>query len=221
MKIQRFKQFINENEEFLDEPANESFNEILNQIAAAVNGQSGWSAYVNENSSLLRVEQDWNIDDLDYGGDEPRVYASYAATFKLAFQDDSTQLSPELVRLWKLGLAPLTELIKGFDHVWGFSIDSKDVPELDIQEGNGEYEFISIEDLTGGTMNDLSDIDEFATELVETLNGWLDEQTYMLYSRVQEELDIISGERDELYGSDNDDDEEDDDSDEDFSEDEN
>ena len=223
MKIQRFKEFINENEEYLDEPANEAFGEILNQIATVVNGEAGWSAYVNENSGTLRIDQDWRIDDLEYEGEEPRVYASYGVTFKIAFQDDATQLSPEVVRLWKLGLAPLTELIKGFDHVWGFSIDSKDVPELDIQEGNGEYEFISIEDLTGGTMNDLSDIDEFATELVETLNGWLDEQTYMLYSRVQEELDMISSERDELYGSDNDDDddEEDDDSDEDFSEDEN
>ena len=197
MKIKRFNQFINENEEYLDEPANEMFNEILNQIANAIDGQSGWMASVNENSSTLRIDQDWNIDDLNYEGDEPRVYASYTATFKLAFQDDASELSPELVRLWKLGLAPVTDLIKGFDHVWGFSIDSKDVPELDIQEGSGDFEFISIEDLTGGTANDLTDIEAFAEELIETLNGWLDEQTYMLYDRVQEELDMISGERDD------------------------
>jgi uncharacterized coiled-coil protein SlyX len=197
MKIQRFKQFINESEEYLDEPANEMFNEILNQIANAIDGQSGWMASVNENSSTLRIDQDWNIDDLNYEGDEPRVYASYTATFKLAFQDDASELSPELVRLWKLGLAPVTDLIKGFDHVWGFSIDSKDVPELDIQEGVGDFEFISIEDLTGGTANDLTDIEAFAEELIETLNGWLDEQTYMLHSRVQEELDQIEGRYDE------------------------
>lgn len=217
MKIQRFKQFINENEEYLDEPANEMFNEILTQIANEIDGQSGWMASVNENSSTLRIDQDWNIDDLNYEGDEPRVYASYTATFKIAFQDDSTQLSPEVVRLWKLGLAPITELIKGFDHIWGFSIDSKDVPELDIQEGNSEFEFMSIEDLTGGATADLTDIEAFATDLIETLNGWLDEQTYMLYDRVQEELDMISG-----YGDD--DEEEDDDdyenADDDFSEDE-
>lgn len=210
MKIQRFKEFINENEEYLDEPANEAFVEILTQIADAVNGEAGWYAYVNETSGILSIDQDWNIDDLNYEGEEPRVYASYAVNFKLAFQDDASQLSPEVVRLWKLGLAPLTELVKGFDHRWGFSVDSKDVPELDIQEGNSEYEFISIEDLTGGTANDLSDIDEFATELIETLNGWLDEQTYMLHGRIQEELDMISGE----YHEDEDDDE-------DFSEDEN
>jgi len=197
MKIQRFKQFINESEEYLDEPANEMFNEILNQIANAIDGQSGWMASVNENSSTLRIDQDWNIDDLNYEGDEPRVYASYTATFKLAFQDDASELSPELVRLWKLGLAPVTDLIKGFDHVWGFSIDSKDVPELDIQEGVGDFEFISIEDLTGGTANDLTDIEAFAEELIETLNGWLDEQTYMLHSRVQEELEQIEGQYDE------------------------
>ena len=197
MKIQRFKQFINESEEYLDEPANEMFNEILNQIANAIDGQSGWMASVNENSSTLRIDQDWNIDDLNYEGDEPRVYASYTATFKLAFQDDASELSPELVRLWKLGLAPVTDLIKGFDHIWGFSIDSKDVPELDIQEGVGDFEFISIEDLTGGTANDLTDIEAFAEELIETLNGWLDEQTYMLHSRVQEELDQIEGRYDE------------------------
>lgn len=216
MKIQRFKEFINENEEYLDEPANEAFVEILTQIADAVNGQMGWSAYVNETSGILSIDQDWNIDDLNYEGEEPRVYASYAVNFKLAFQDDASQLSPEVVRLWKLGLAPLTELVKGFDHRWGFSVDSKDVPELDIQDGNSEYEFISIEDLTGGTANDLSDIDEFATELVETLNGWLDEQTYMLHGRIQEELDMISGE----YHEDEDDDDEEE-YDEDFSEDEN
>ncbi len=218
MKIQRFKQFINENEEYLDEPANEMFNELLTQIANEIDGQSGWMASVNENSSTLRIDQDWNIDDLNYEGDEPRVYASYTATFKIAFQDDSTQLSPEVVRLWKLGLAPITELIKGFDHIWGFSIDSKDVPELDIQEGNSEFEFMSIEDLTGGATADLTDIEAFATDLIETLNGWLDEQTYMLHDRVQEELDMISG-----YGGDDDEEEDDDDyenDDYDFSEDE-
>ena len=218
MKIQRFKQFINENEEYLDEPANEMFNELLTQIANEIDGQSGWMASVNENSSTLRIDQDWNIGDLNYEGDEPRVYASYTATFKIAFQDDSTQLSPEVVRLWKLGLAPITELIKGFDHIWGFSIDSKDVPELDIQEGNSEFEFMSIEDLTGGATADLTDIEAFATDLIETLNGWLDEQTYMLYDRVQEELDMISG-----YGDDDDEEEDDDDyendDNEDFSED--
>ena len=218
MKIQRFKQFINENEEYLDEPANEMFNELLTQIANEIDGQSGWMASVNENSSTLRIDQDWNIDDLNYEGDEPRVYASYTATFKISFQDDSTQLSPEVVRLWKLGLAPITELIKGFDHIWGFSIDSKDVPELDIQEGNSEFEFMSIEDLTGGATTDLTDIEAFATDLIETLNGWLDEQTYMLHDRVQEELDMISG-----YGGDDDEEEDDDDyenDDDDFSEDE-
>jgi len=218
MKIQRFKQFINENEEYLDEPANEMFNELLTQIANEIDGQSGWMASVNENSSTLRIDQDWNIDDLNYEGDEPRVYASYTATFKIAFQDDSTQLSPEVVRLWKLGLAPITELIKGFDHIWGFSIDSKDVPELDIQEGTSEFEFMSIEDLTGGATADLTDIEAFATDLIETLNGWLDEQTYMLHDRVQEELDMISG-----YGGDDDEEEDDDDyenDDDDFSEDE-
>jgi len=217
MKIQRFKQFINENEEYLDEPANEMFNELLTQIANEIDGQSGWMASVNENSSTLRIDQDWNIDDLNYEGDEPRVYASYTATFKIAFQDDSTQLSPEVVRLWKLGLAPITELIKGFDHIWGFSIDSKDVPELDIQEGNSEFEFMSIEDLTGGATADLTDIEAFATDLIETLNGWLDEQTYMLYDRVQEELDMISG-----YGDDDEEEDDDDyenDDNEDFSED--
>jgi len=217
MKIQRFKQFINENEEYLDEPANEMFNELLTQIANEIDGQSGWMASVNENSSTLRIDQDWNIGDLNYEGDEPRVYASYTATFKIAFQDDSTQLSPEVVRLWKLGLAPITELIKGFDHIWGFSIDSKDVPELDIQEGNSEFEFMSIEDLTGGATADLTDIEAFATDLIETLNGWLDEQTYMLYDRVQEELDMISGYGDDDEEEDDDDYENDDD---DFSEDE-
>lgn len=209
MKIQRFKQFINESEEYLDEPANEMFNEILNQIASEIDGQSGWMATVNESSSSLRIDQDWNIDDLNYEGEEPRVYASYSATFKIAFQDDASQLSPELVRLWKLGLAPVTELIKGFDHIWSFSVDSKDVPELDIQEGTSEFEFVSIEDLTGGTVEDLNDIEGFATELVETLNGWLDEQTYRLHDRIQEELDMISGEMDDRYGSDDDEEEDD------------
>jgi uncharacterized coiled-coil protein SlyX len=217
MKIQRFKQFINENEEYLDEPANEMFNEILNQIAQHIDGRSGWMATVNESSSSLRIDQDWNIDDLNYEGDEPRVYASYSATFKVAFQDDASQLSPELVRLWKLGLAPITELIKGFDHVWSFSVDSKDVPELDVQDGTNDFEFMSIEDLTGGTLNDLADIESFGDELIETLNGWLDEQTYMLHDRIQEELDMISGEMDDRYGSD---DEEEEDNEEDSLEDE-
>ena len=210
MKIQRFKQFINESDEYLDEPANEMFNEILNQLAEYIDGRSGWMATVNESSSSLRIDQDWNMDDLTYNGDEPRVYASYSATFKIAFQDDASQLSPELVRLWKLGLAPVTELIKGFDHIWSFSVDSKDVPELDVQDGNSEFEFASIEDLTGGTLNDLTDIESFGDELIETLNGWLDEQTYRLHDRIQEELDMISGEMDDRYGSDDDEEEEDD-----------
>jgi hypothetical protein len=210
MKIQRFKQFINESDEYLDEPANEMFNEILNQLAEYIDGRSGWMATVNESSSSLRIDQDWNMDDLNYNGDEPRVYASYSATFKIAFQDDASQLSPELVRLWKLGLAPVTELIKGFDHIWSFSVDSKDVPELDVQDGNSEFEFASIEDLTGGTLNDLTDIESFGDELIETLNGWLDEQTYRLHDRIQEELDMISGEMDDRYGSDDDEEEEDD-----------
>jgi hypothetical protein len=209
MKIQRFKQFINESDEYLDEPANEMFNEILNQLAEYIDGRSGWMATVNESSSSLRIDQDWNMDDLNYNGDEPRVYASYSATFKIAFQDDASQLSPELVRLWKLGLAPVTELIKGFDHIWSFSVDSKDVPELDVQDGNSEFEFASIEDLTGGTLNDLTDIESFGDELIETLNGWLDEQTYRLHDRIQEELDMISGEMDDRYGSDDDEEEDD------------
>jgi len=194
MKIKRFNQFINENEEYLDEPANDIFNEILNQIANAIDGQSGWMASVNENSSTLRIDQDWTIDDLNYEGDEPRVYASYTAKFKLSFQDDASELSPELVRLWKLGLAPVTDLIKGFNHSWAFQIDSKDVSQLDIADGDlSSYEFISIEDLTGGSMNNLDDIDSFCSELVETLNNWRDENTWMLHERVQEELDEISG----------------------------
>jgi hypothetical protein len=207
MQIKRFNQFINENEEYLDEPANEMFNEILNQIANAIDGQSGWMASVNESSSTLRIDQDWNINDLNYGGDEPRVYANYTAKFQLAFQDDATELSPELVRLWKLGLAPVTELIKGFDHTWYFSVESKDVPELEIQDGASEFEFISIEDLTGGTANDLNDIEAFAEELIETLNGWLDEQTYMLHERVQEELDEIFGPEEDEEDEEEDDDE--------------
>jgi hypothetical protein len=197
MKIQRFKQFINESEEYLDEPANEMFSELLNQIAEVVDGESGWMANVNEKSGTLRIDQDWNIEDLNYEGDEPRVYASYSVTFKPAFQDDAGQLSPEVVRLWKLGLAPITELIKGFDHIWNFSVDSKDVPELDIQDGSSEFEFIEIENLTGGVVNDLDDIESFSIELIETLNGWLDEQTYMLHARVQVELDQIEGRYDE------------------------
>ena len=193
MKIKRFNQFINENEEYLDEPANEMFNEILNQIADAIDGQSGWMASVNESASTLRIDQDWNMDDLNYGGDEPRVYVNYTAKFQLAFQDDTSELSPELVRLWKLGLAPVTDLIKGFNLTWDFSVESKDVPELKIQDGVSEFEFISIEDLTGGTANDLDDIEAFAEELIQTLNGWLDEQTYMLHQRVQLELDEIFG----------------------------
>lgn len=197
MKIQRFKQFINENEEYLDEPANEMFNEILNQIAEVVDGESGWMANVNEKSGTLRIDQDWNIDDLNYEGDEPRVYASYSVTFKPSFQDEAGQLSPEVVRLWQLGLAPITELIKGFDHIWSFSVDSKDVPELDIQDGSSEFEFIEIEDLAGGVVNNLDDIESFSIELIETLNNWLEEQTYMLHSRVQEELDQLEGQYDE------------------------
>ena len=197
MKIQRFKQFINENEEYLDEPANEMFNEILNQIAEVVDGESGWMANVNEKSGTLRIDQDWNIDDLNYEGDEPRVYASYSVTFKPSFQDEAGQLSPEVVRLWQLGLAPITELIKGFDHIWCFSVDSKDVPELDIQDGSSEFEFIEIEDLAGGVVNNLDDIESFSIELIETLNNWLEEQTYMLHSRVQEELDQLEGQYDE------------------------
>lgn len=194
MKIKRFNQFINENEEYLDEPANEMFNEILNQIADAIDGQSrDWMASVNESTSTLRIDQDWNMDDLNYGGDEPRVYVNYTAKFQLAFQDDTSELSPELVRLWKLGLAPVTDLIKGFNHTWDFSVESKDVPELKIQDGVSEFEFISIEDLSGGTANDLDDIEAFAEELIQTLNSWLDEQTYMLHQRVQEELDEIFG----------------------------
>lgn len=209
MKIQRFNQFINENSEYLDEPSSEIFNEILKEIASHID-EGGWSAWVNEKNNTLYVEQDWNIDDLNYNGDEPRVYASYSAKFNIAFQDDADQLSPELVRLWKLGLAPINELVKGFNHAWNFSVDSKDVPELDINEGSGtEYEFISIADLTGNTMEDLSDLESFATELMETLNAWLDEQTYMLQDRVQEELDMISGENDDRYGSDEDEEDED------------
>jgi hypothetical protein len=151
--------------------------------------------HLDEKNSTLHIDQDWNVDDLRFQGEEPRVYASYAVRLKLAFQDDESQLSPELVRLWKLGLAPITDLITGFDHSWAFSVDSKDVPQLEIMEGDlSSYEFISIEDLTGGTMDNLDDIDAFCNEIEETLNGWLDEQTYMLYDRVQEELDMIAGE---------------------------
>ena len=57
--------------------------------------------------------------------------------------------------------------------------------------------------MTGGTANDLDDIEAFAEELIETLNGWLDEQTYMLHDRVQEELD-------EIFGPEEDEDEEED-----------
>jgi hypothetical protein len=150
--------------------------------------------YLDENNSTLHIDQDWNIDDLNFQGEEPRVYASYAVRLKLAFQDDESELSPELVRLWKLGLAPVTDLIKGFNHSWAFQIDSKDVSQLDIADGDlSSYEFISIEDLTGGSMNNLDDIDSFCSELVETLNNWRDENTWMLHERVQEELDEISG----------------------------
>jgi len=204
MKIKRFNQFINESDGYLEEPADSAFNEILEQIAEGMDSWSGYRAYLDENNSTLHIDQDWNIDDLNFQGEEPRVYASYAVRLKLAFQDDESELSPELVRLWKLGLAPVTDLIKGFNHSWAFQIDSKDVSQLDIADGDlSSYEFISIEDLTGGSMNNLDDIDSFCSELVETLNNWRDENTWMLHERVQEELDEISGP--------NEDDEEDDD----------
>jgi hypothetical protein len=204
MKIKRFNQFINESDGYLEEPADSAFNEILEQIADGMDSWSGYRAYLDENNSTLHIDQDWNIDDLNFQGEEPRVYASYAVRLRLAFQDDESELSPELVRLWKLGLAPVTDLIKGFNHSWAFQIDSKDVSQLDIADGDlSSYEFISIEDLTGGSMNNLDDIDSFCSELVETLNDWRDENTWMLHERVQEELDEISGP--------NEDDEEDDD----------
>ena len=194
MKIKRFNQFINESDGYLEEPADSAFNEILEQIAEGMDSWSGYRAYLDENNSTLHIDQDWNIDDLNFQGEEPRVYASYAVRLKLAFQDDESELSPELVRLWKLGLAPVTDLIKGFNHSWAFQIDSKDVSQLDIADGDlSSYEFISIEDLTGGSMNNLDDIDSFCSELVETLNNWRDENTWMLHERVQEELDEISG----------------------------
>lgn len=198
MKIKRFNQFINESDGYLEEPADSAFNEILEQIADGMDSWSGYRAYLDENNSTLHIDQDWNIDDLNFQGEEPRVYASYAVRLRLAFQDDESELSPELVRLWKLGLAPVTDLIKGFNHSWAFQIDSKDVSQLDIADGDlSSYEFISIEDLTGGTVDNLDDIDAFCNELEETLNGWLDEQTYMLYDRIQEELDMIAGEDDD------------------------
>jgi len=194
MKIKRFNQFINESDGYLEEPADSAFNEILEQIAEGMDSWSGYRAYLDENNSTLHIDQDWNIDDLNFQGEEPRVYASYAVRLRLAFQDDESELSPELVRLWKLGLAPVTDLIKGFNHSWAFQIDSKDVSQLDIADGDlSSYEFISIEDLTGGSMNNLDDIDSFCSELVETLNNWRDENTWMLHERVQEELDEISG----------------------------
>jgi len=206
MKIKRFNQFINESDGYLEEPADSAFNEILEQIAEGMDSWSGYRAYLDENNSTLHIDQDWNIDDLNFQGEEPRVYASYAVRLRLAFQDDESELSPELVRLWKLGLAPVTDLIKGFNHSWAFQIDSKDVSQLDIADGDlSSYEFISIEDLTGGSMNNLDDIDSFCSELVETLNDWRDENTWMLHERVQEELDEISGP--------NEDDEEDDEED--------
>lgn len=212
MKIKRFNQFINENDGYLDEPANEVFNEILEKIVESMGSSSSYMVYLNEKNSTLHIDQDWNIDDLRFQGEEPRVYASYGVRLKIAFQDDESELSPEIVRLWKLGLAPITDLIKGFYHSWEFSVESKDVPELVITEGDlTNYEFISIEDLTGGTMDDLEDIDSFCNELEETLNGWLDEQTYMLYDRIQEELDMIAGQWDEDDEEDDDDEEEDDD----------
>lgn len=202
MKIQKFKEFINENEAYLDEPADESFNEILEEIASAIEGEfGGWSTYLNKESSTLYISQDWNVEDLEFEGWEPRVYASYGIRLKLAFQDDPTQMSPELVRLWKLGLAPLSELINGFYHTWSFGVESKDVDQLDIQEGVSEYEFISIDDITGGQMNDLSDIEAVGKEMVETFNGWIDEQTWQLQQRTQEELDEISSQ----YASDDED----------------
>lgn len=210
MKIKRFNQFINESDGYLEEPADSAFNEILEQIAEGMDSWSGYRAYLDENNSTLHIDQDWNIDDLNFQGEEPRVYASYAVRLRLAFQDDESELSPELVRLWKLGLAPVTDLIKGFNHSWAFQIDSKDVSQLDIADGDlSSYEFISIEDLTGGSMNNLDDIDSFCSELVETLNDWRDENTWMLHERVQEELDEISGPNED----DEDDDEEDPDKD--------
>ena len=194
MKIQRFKQFINESEGYLDEPSNDLANELLQKIAEGMNNSSSYMVHLDEKNSTLHIDQDWNVDDLLFQGEEPRVYASYAVRLKLAFQDDESELSPELVRLWKLGLAPVTDLIKGFNHSWAFQIDSKDVSQLDIADGDlSSYEFISIEDLTGGSMNNLDDIDSFCSELVETLNNWRDENTWMLHERVQEELDEISG----------------------------
>ena len=194
MKIQRFNQFINESDGYLEEPAGSAFNEILEQIAAGMDSWSGYMVYLDENNSTLHIDQDWNIDDLNFQGEEPRIYASYAVRLKLAFQDDESELSPELVRLWKLGLAPVTDLIKGFDHSWAFQVDSKDVAQLDITEGDlSSYEFISINDLTGGTLDNLDDIDSFCSELVETINNWRDELGWMLHARVQEELDKISG----------------------------
>lgn len=194
MKIKRFNQFINESDGYLEEPADSAFNEILEQIAEGMDSWSGYRAYLDENNSTLHIDQDWNIDDLNFQGEEPRVYASYAVRLRLAFQDDESELSPELVRLWKLGLAPVTDLIKGFNYSWAFQIDSKDVSQLDIADGDlSSYEFISIEDLTGGSMNNLDDIDSFCSEFVETLNDWRDQNTWMLHERVQEELDKISG----------------------------
>ena len=65
---------------------------------------------------------------------------------------------------------------------------------MDITEGDlSSYEFISINDLTGGTLDNLDDIDSFCSELVETINNWRDELGWMLHARVQEELDKISG----------------------------
>jgi hypothetical protein len=195
MKIQRFKQFINESEGYLDEPSNELANELLQKIAEGLRNSSSFMVHLDEKNSTLHIDQDWNIDDLNFQGEEPRVYASYAVRLKLAFQDDESLLAPELVRLWKLGLAPITDLIKGFDHAWAFGVDSKDVPQLDITDGDlGNYEFISIEDLTGGIMDNLDDIESFCHEFEETINNWLDEHTYMLYDRIQEELDMIAGE---------------------------
>lgn len=216
MKIQRFKQFINENDEYLDEPEDSAFYELLSELAGRIDGTSGWSARADKKSNSLYIDQDWMIDELDYNNEEPRVYATYAVVFKLSFQDDSSQLSPELVRLYKLGLAPVNELIKGFDHDWSFNVDSKDVPELEIYDGSSEFEFISLEDLTGNSSVDLTDLDSFAEDLIETLNGWVDEQTYMLNQRIQEELDEIGGRYD---SDDEEEDEDEDDSDEDDSDD--
>ena len=101
MKIQRFNQFINESEGYLDEPSNELANELLQKIAEGMNNSSSYMVNLDEKNSTLHIDQDWNVDDLHFQGEEPRVYASYAVRLKLAFQDDESQISPELDRHWK------------------------------------------------------------------------------------------------------------------------